>query len=301
MSRNFQNKALTLISGALSAFLFVVPVLSQDKTIAPGVECSNPDAHRATQDGFHHSDKGDHQKALISYLQAVNLEPTCAATYHNLGNGYFRLDRHLEAIQAYRRALQFRPSWAWTIYNAIGRSLSRLDRIDEAIGAYSQAISLEPKEVVILLYRAILYFRTGRGIDAAADARTYLKLKGVRDKTSVYAGLLAYLGYRQADQADSSKAILEELSRSSIKGWPMRLLQYLRREITEQDLIGKASNNDEITEARSYVGLDLLFSGKHAEAMPHLEWVKENGKKTLTEYRLVVAELQRLSKKPSTN
>ena len=53
-------------------------------------------------------------------------------------------------------------------------------------------------------------------------------------------------------------------------------------------------NNDQMTEARAYLGMDLTLSGKKEEALGHLTWVKEYGDRTLLEYAMAVTELKRL-------
>ena len=297
MAPNGVYKTLALVSLAVLAYLFAtVSTNSQDKTLRPGAECINQTAHEATRDGFRLSDKGQHERALGSYLRAVSLEPTCAATYHNLGNGYYRLERHEEAIQAYRQALRFNPSWAWVIHNGIARSLSLLNRTDDSIKAYSEAIRLNPKDELLLRHRQNLYLKIGRWDAAAADGRIFLQMKGLKDKTSLYVALFTYLGYRKSRQEDSARVFLEEVSKSKVSEWPFPVVKYFRREIGEQELIAKADDDVKMAEARSYIGLDLLMSGRLAEATPHLNWVKENGRKTLVEYKLVIAELERLSK-----
>ena len=53
-------------------------------------------------------------------------------------------------------------------------------------------------------------------------------------------------------------------------------------------------NNDQMTEARAYLGMDLALSGKKEEALGHLTWVKEYGDRTLLEYAMAVTEFKRL-------
>jgi lipoprotein NlpI len=176
-----------------------------------------------------------------------------------------------------------------------------LKRVDDALNAYTEAVRLNPKEEAVYRARAYFYIQIGRGDAAAADGRTFIKQKGLKDKTSMYVALISYIGYRQVRQDDSARTFLDEISKSKVDVWPAPAVKYFRREISELDLIAKADDDVKMAEARAYIGLDLLFAGKLAEAMPHLNWVKENGKKTLIEYKLVIAELERLSKKTTTN
>jgi len=55
-----------------------------------------------------------------------------------------------------------------------------------------------------------------------------------------------------------------------------------------------ADNNDRMTEARAYIGMNLLLEGKQQEAVEHFRWVQASGRKTYLQYRLALAELKRL-------
>ncbi len=46
--------------------------------------------------------------------------------------------------------------------------------------------------------------------------------------------------------------------------------------------------------ACAYLGYDLSLSGKAADAVPHLRWVKEYGNRNFVEYPLAVLELHRI-------
>ena len=283
---------------ALFVLLINAPIVAaQDRTLQPGVECSSNAAFSATREAFKHSDRGDHEKALAAYKRAVQLEPTCAATYQNLGTGYYKLRRHEEAIAAYQHALQFNPSWAWVIHLNMGRSFAAIARLDAAINAYSETIRLKPKEALAYHARAALYLRTARGDAAALDAQAYLRLRGLRDKNSLNVVLIAYFGFRQVNQEDRAQNMLDEAAKAKKSDWPYPVIRYLRKEISEQELIAFATDTDKMTEARTYIGLTHSFSGKTSEALPHLEWVKENGKETFFEYKLALSELERIDKK----
>ncbi|NOT54482.1 MAG: hypothetical protein HOP18_07750, partial [Deltaproteobacteria bacterium] len=76
--------------------------------------------------------------------------------------------------------------------------------------------------------------------------------------------------------------------------WPYPVIRYLRRDLSVDDLLAAATDPDKKTEARAYLGLDLALAGKQDEAMTHLQWVKDNGKKDFSEYAFAVNELGRL-------
>ena len=79
--------------------------------------------------------------------------------------------------------------------------------------------------------------------------------------------------------------------------WPYPVFRYLKREITEEQLLALATDSDKLTEAHTYIGLDLSLDGKRQEALPHLDWVRENGNKNFVEYPLALAEIERIKAK----
>ena len=52
-----------------------------------------------------------------------------------------------------------------------------------------------------------------------------------------------------------------------------------------------------MTEARCYLGLDLLQKGSKEPALAHLTWVKEHGNPRSNQYAIAVAELDRMQGK----
>jgi hypothetical protein len=49
-----------------------------------------------------------------------------------------------------------------------------------------------------------------------------------------------------------------------------------------------------MTEAQTYVGLDLIESGRSTDALPGLKWVRDYGNRSSLEYNIAVAEIDRV-------
>lgn len=273
-------------------FVGVTQTDAQTRTVQGPIECHSAEAASATREGSRYTDQGDHGRALAAYLQAVNAEPNCAATYNNLGTAYRMLERHTEAIEAYRKALSFNPSWGWLCHMNIGRSYYELENYKNAIAAYSKGLELKPKEAFAYSIRARLYLMSGLGKEAASDSEAYLQLEGWKKRTSPYVALMGYFGHVQNKNTPAAEKLLSTLRlKKTISKWPAPILSYLANEITEADLLSKASDTEKMTEARTYVGLNHLYAGKTDLARKHFEWVRDNGKKTFTGYRLAVSQL----------
>jgi lipoprotein NlpI len=155
---------------------------------------------------------------------------------------------------------------------------------------------LQPRGPEALEQRAWnLMYLGGRGEEAAASARQCLEVIGWRAKVSPFMGLLAYFGYRQAGREAEAREMLEEAAKNcSTEGWPCQILKYLRGELSAEELLALADEPGKKTEARTYLGIELLLKGKSREARAHFAWVKEYGSKQYLEFPLAVAELKRL-------
>ncbi len=144
--------------------------------------------------------------------------------------------------------------------------------------------------------RSYLYLRRAYGVMAASDAINYLKRQGWRDRHSAYMAVAANLGFRQQrrDNPYAAKVLEDAATKLDATEWPYPVIRYLRRELTAEKLLELATDNDKLTEAHAYVGLDLSLAGSHEAALTHLRWVKENGNRNFVEYPLALEEIGRI-------
>ena len=113
--------------------------------------------------------------------------------------------------------------------------------------------------------------------------------------------VVAHLALRQNNKTKAAESLLAEwMKRFDSSAWPTQVMRYLQRDINEKQLLALATDNDKMTEARAYIGMKLLLSGKRSAAREHLLWVKQHGVKTFFEYVLADFELRRLEEGPST-
>jgi GT2 family glycosyltransferase/tetratricopeptide (TPR) repeat protein len=95
---------------------------------------------------FEHGDKDQAESAL---KRLVELEPTDAAAYHNLGTVYLQTKRYPEAIEAYRESLKHRPRAAQT-YHHLGHAYAWAGDISLAHDAYVKSIEIDPTDAEAL-------------------------------------------------------------------------------------------------------------------------------------------------------
>ena len=73
------------------------------------------------------------------------------------------------------------------------------------------------------------------------------------------------------------------------------MIGYLRGDLTADALLAQAgSNNDRLTEAHGYLGMDLLLKDQKDGALQQLRWVQDHGNKRFIEYTLATIELKRI-------
>ncbi len=105
--------------------------------------------------------------AQVEFQKAVELDPTYADAYHNLGSAYAEQGKWEEAITAYKKALaQTIYSTPETTYNNLGYAYWALDRRTEAEEAFRAALQLEPKLVPSHFWLGVLLQKEGRKEEA---------------------------------------------------------------------------------------------------------------------------------------
>jgi tetratricopeptide (TPR) repeat protein len=93
--------------------------------------------------GFQFSLKGDFQKALSFYQQAVSNDPGNPDAWYGLGHCYAGLDQPDRALEAYHQASRNNPSDAMIPFH-LGRFLKKMGRYQEALSAFQRSIGLNP-------------------------------------------------------------------------------------------------------------------------------------------------------------
>jgi tetratricopeptide (TPR) repeat protein len=88
--------------------------------------------------------EGDYPQAEQAYRKAIELDPTFAWPWNNLGNLLTdRLQRHDEAEKAYRKAIELDPTFPLPHYN-LGRFFSKRQAWLDAANSYARAWALHP-------------------------------------------------------------------------------------------------------------------------------------------------------------
>jgi tetratricopeptide (TPR) repeat protein len=231
--------------------------------------------------------------ALNAFDKAIRLNPKYVQAYAGRGAVYSALGQGERAIKDYDEVIRLNPRRAEAYYDR-ANAYSDADQPELALKDYDAALALNPAYAEAIHNRSLVHLTLAHG-QAATDARSYLDLRGWRDGQAQYMVLVGYFGYRYAQQNTDARKILDDaLTQCDTTAWPYPIIRYLRREITAQDLLAAATDDNKKTEACTYLGLDLSLSGQRDAALPQLRWVKDNGNKVFVEYTFATAELGRL-------
>ena len=177
----------------------------------------------------------------------------------------------------------------------LSNAFSRSKRYKESVDSFTKLLELDPDNDEALGLRAWNYlYLGGSGLEAATDAERYLKLYGWRTEAAPFQMLIGIIGFRSVGMDDRATALIAQAGKKADStAWPYKIIQMFDGQITSHELLAAASNTDQRTEARTYIGMDLLLKRKPAEAGSHFEWVKQYGNPTFSEYPLALAELER--------
>lgn len=231
---------------------------------------------------------------LVVNKKAIELAPDNPANFHNMGLTYVKLGRYAEAVAPLETALKMAPSYKSAMYH-LSTALSKLKRYREAVDSYTKLLELDPDNAELLASRAWNFmYLGGSGREAAADAERYLKLYGWRTKSSPFQAVIAIIGFRGNGMDEKAAAVIAQAHKKADPAiWPYQVIRFFDGQISADELLALAASTDQRTEARTYIGMDLLLRNKASEAKVHFEWVKQYGNPTFYEYSLALAELER--------
>jgi tetratricopeptide (TPR) repeat protein len=88
--------------------------------------------------------KGEYDKAILEFKEAIRLDPRHAQTHFNLGQANRKKGQIDDAIRAYREAVRLKPDYG-EAHNRLAVALKDNRQFDEAIAEFGEAIRRDPK------------------------------------------------------------------------------------------------------------------------------------------------------------
>ena len=200
----------------------------------------SPAAEAHFERGFACAMKGDYDRAIADYTQAIHLNPRYAAAYNNRGNACLQKGDSDKAIADCSKAIELDPQLAEACYN---RGLAYIVKgdYDKAIADYTQAIRLDPAMFATYSLRGDAYGAKGDHDKAIADYSKAIELNP-RDARAYKSRAFAFYrkgGYDKAI-ADLTRAI--ELNPQDAEAYASRGAAY-----GEKGDLDKAIADDTVT------------------------------------------------------
>lgn len=157
-----------------------VPVKAkQKKTIEDltrAVELMPSHAPAYNELGFAYAKKGDYDKAIANYNKALELDRCYDWAFYNRGCAWYDQGKYDLAIDDYNKALQCNPRYA-EAYNNRGNAWYQKERYDEAFQDYAKAIELMPRYAIAHYNLGNAWSKKGQYREAIAEFTTAIQLK----------------------------------------------------------------------------------------------------------------------------
>jgi lipoprotein NlpI len=132
-------------------------------------------AYAYSNRGLAYDHKGDLERASPDYNEAIRLDPKYAQAYFNRGNAYYQKGDDDRAIADYNEAIRLTPKYAYA-YNNRGTAYDHKGDPDRAIADYNEAIRLDPKFAQAHSNRGLAYYQKGELDRAIANYSEAIQL-----------------------------------------------------------------------------------------------------------------------------
>lgn len=119
---------------------------------------------------------GKWDQAIAAYSRAIELKPSYLAAREGLAGALARQGRREEAWQEYRKLLELTPDDA-NLYNTVGGLLLDLNRPAEAEQAFAQSLRLKPEQAGVHVNRGLALLRQGQVAQAIEEYRAALRIE----------------------------------------------------------------------------------------------------------------------------
>lgn len=235
---------------------------------------------------------GEFIDAIRDYEVVLTVDAVNPGALYMRGLSYFMIGQYGMVIVSLNDYVSKNPKDAAAFYNR-GSAYFELGNYQAAVADFNEAIALQPKYIPCLYKRCLAYWHLGQWQPALDDANTALSNAGWQDDNSAYLALCAYFISLRKKQMDKvSTIVADSVSKLDPKKWPYPLFLYLKGELSETELLARAVTDSQKTQARTYIALNLSWSGQDkTKANSLLESVRSLGDSSVPEYNLAINEI----------
>jgi tetratricopeptide (TPR) repeat protein len=232
-------------------------------------------------------DEGDLHRALADYSEAIRLDPHDAPAYNNRGNIWRESGDNKRAVGDYTEAIRLDPKFALA-YSNRALAWSAIGDSDHAIADCTEAIQLDPDNPAGYRTRGYTYFDIGNFAAAAQDLQRTNALAA-----DPYAALWLFIARGRLGE-DGVFELVANAARSRIKEWPAPVIDFYLGRRSSEDMRAAARSTAHRCEAEFYAGEWRLLHGDRRGARASLQAAARLCSKVSKEYAAATAELKRL-------
>ena len=162
-------------------------------------------------------DKGEYDKAIADYSEAIRLNPKYTWAYINRGNAWQAKGEYDKAIADFNEVIRLNPKHALA-YGSRGKAWQAKGNLDRAIAGYNEAIRLDPKLAMAYFNRSIAWEAKGK-LDRAIAG--YNEVIGLLPKAAFAYNRLAWLlaTCPDAKYRNGSHAVEHAIKASELSSW----------------------------------------------------------------------------------
>jgi len=193
LSTSFWKRLLPI--AACLTLLSVGAIVSAQTVEAFGDDATDP--VRLFERGQSAHARGELEKAIGFYEQAIKVRPEFPEAEFQLGSALASLGRLAEADAAFRLAISYKKNWSLP-YSALAVVLMRQSRDKEAEQFFRQALTVDNKDAIALRMLSELRLRAG-------DSKVALEL-AKRATANPEAPASAWISLAMAERANGNKA-----------------------------------------------------------------------------------------------
>jgi tetratricopeptide (TPR) repeat protein len=248
--------------------------------------------------GYAYKKKGDYDRAIQDFNEAIHLNPSFERAYYDRGNAYIDKDDYDRAIQEFDDAIRLNPKDA-NAYNNRGVAYERKDDYGHAIQDYNQAILLNSNSTSAYSNRGSAYFSQSNLSAAIADFEHTISV-APSSSEALYAVLMLHVIMKRQGH-DDAQQLARVAAGTDLSKWPGQVLKLDLGQMTANEVMtaaaGPGSDRQKkwrVCEAYFFTGEDALIHHQQATARARLKAASDGCPKGDTDYGAALAELKRL-------
>lgn len=254
-----------------------------------------PDANTLNSQSVALLGRAQFDSAIAVSAAAIAAKPDFADAYRNRGRAYRGKGDVARAMQDLDRAIALAPGNA-AYHNDRGLTLQMAQQYEQAAASYTEALARDSTFVLARKNRGRVEFFLGRFADAARDLEAGRRV----DSTNAYLAIWLHFINRRLRQ-DDAKQLAAQIAFTDTVRWPAPVAKYYLGRISAEQLMAAAARTDSkaMPDQRCavdfYVGEELVWQQRIAEALRRFEKTRDACPTASTEYEGAVVELKRLA------